>query len=36
MQSLSTEAWSQIHALTSQDRVVMDQMRAVVEPNKGN
>ena len=35
MQSLSTEAWSQIHALTSQDRVVMDQMRAVVEPNKG-
>jgi hypothetical protein len=32
---LSTEAWSQIHALTSQDRVVMDQMRAVVEPNKG-
>jgi monoterpene epsilon-lactone hydrolase len=35
MQSHSTEAWSQIHALTSQDRVVMDQMRAVVEPNKG-
>jgi epsilon-lactone hydrolase len=35
MQSLSTEAWSQVHALTPQDRIVMDQMRAMVEPNKG-
>jgi monoterpene epsilon-lactone hydrolase len=35
MQALSTEAWSAIHALTPQDRIVMDQMRAVIEPNKG-
>jgi hypothetical protein len=35
MQSLSTEAWSQVHALAPQDRIVMDQMRAMVEPNKG-
>jgi epsilon-lactone hydrolase len=35
MQSLSTEAWSQVHALTPQDRIVMDQMLAMVEPNKG-
>jgi hypothetical protein len=35
MQALSTEAWSAIHALTPQDRIVMDQMRALVEPGKG-
>jgi acetyl esterase/lipase len=35
MQALSTEAWSAIHALTPQDRIVMGHMRALVEPNKG-
>jgi acetyl esterase/lipase len=35
MQALSTEAWSAIHTLTPQDRIVMGHMRALVEPNKG-
>ena len=35
MQALSTETWSAIHALTPQDRIVMSQMRAMVEPHKG-
>ena len=35
MQTLSTETWSAIHALTLQDRIVMSQMRAKVEPHKG-
>ena len=35
MQALSTEAWSAIHSLTPQDRIVMGHMRALVEPNKG-
>ena len=30
MQALSTEAWSAIHALTPQDRIVMGHMRALV------
>ena len=35
MQSLSTEAFAQTHALTPLDRIVINQMRAIVEPNKG-
>jgi epsilon-lactone hydrolase len=29
------ETWSAVHAITPQDRIVMDQMRAMIEPNKG-
>jgi len=30
-----TEAWQTAHAMTPQDRIVMGQMRATMEPNKG-
>jgi hypothetical protein len=29
------DSWSANHAITPQDRIVMDQMRAMIEPNKG-
>jgi epsilon-lactone hydrolase len=35
MQSAPTEAWSAIHPMTPQDRIIMGQMRAMFEPNKG-
>jgi epsilon-lactone hydrolase len=30
-----TEIWTQLHALTPEDRIVMVQMRTMIEPNKG-
>jgi monoterpene epsilon-lactone hydrolase len=35
MQSSPTETWYTTHAMTPQDRIVMAQMRAMIEPNKG-
>lgn len=35
MPSSQTENWSQFHALTPEDRIVMAQMRTMIEPNKG-
>lgn len=35
MRSAPTEALSTIHTMTPQDRIVMGQMRAMVEPDKG-
>lgn len=35
MQAPATQSWSQIHAMTPQDRIVMGQMRTMIEPNKG-
>lgn len=35
MASSETEFWSQLHALTPEDRIVMAQMRTMIEPNKG-
>ena len=35
MASSETEIWSQLHALTPEDRIVMAQMRTMIEPNKG-
>ena len=35
MQASPTESWCEFHAMTSQDRIVMAQMRAMIEPNKG-
>ncbi len=29
------ETWSAVHAMAPRDRIVMDQMRAMIEPNKG-
>jgi hypothetical protein len=29
-------SWSAFHPLVSEDRIVIDQMRALAEPNKGN
>jgi epsilon-lactone hydrolase len=31
----TAETWSVVHAITPRDRMVMDQMRAMIEPNKG-
>ena len=35
MRSAPTETWSAIHTMTPQDRIVMGQMRAMIEPGKG-
>jgi len=32
---IAEEPWSVFHPIAPQDRIVMDQMRAVIEPNKG-